>query len=108
MQLHDFGRRTAAGTGNVLKCGEDSGKSPFTETREAVAVISPSFDWQGGSAKFQASADGGTTWTDLWDVSDLTKGQVQMKGITLPNQIRLNITGITGGSYTAYLMAAGS
>ena len=110
MQVQNLGRLTANGNGAVLKTGDDSGKSPFTETREVVACISPSHDLTGAAVvKIQQSADGGTTWTDLVaPAANKDNGQVFMQGITLPNQVRATMSGRAAGSCAFYLLAAGS
>ena len=110
MQTQLVGRLTATGQTSPVKTGEDGGRSPFTETRTVTAVISPSEDWAGSNEKFQGSQDGGTTWTDLMssaEINSITPGQVFMKSVVLPNQIRGSATR-TGGSIAFYLQAAGS
>ena len=106
MRVHNLGRLTANGNGAVLKTGDDSGKSPFTETREVVACISPSHDLTGAAvAKIEGSADGGTTWTDLVAPGNAKdEGQVFMQTVELPNQVRATLSGRSAGSCAFYLI----
>ena len=110
MHVHKLGILTAASAGNALKTGDGDGKSPFTEGRTVTLVIAPSAN-SGFVAKPQASADSGTTWTDIALSADETAAigarVTVFKQITLPNQIRANQTGATG-SIGYFLLAAGA
>ena len=111
MQTQLVGRLEALGQTSAVKTGEDGGKTPFTETRTVTLVVSPSEDWAGSGEKFQGSQDGGTTWTDLMsqaEINSITPGQVFMKSVALPNQIRGSVATRTGGSIAFYIQAAGS
>ena len=113
MNVHLLGRLTATGQTNALHTGEGDptgtpveGRSPFTESRACVLVVSPSENWNGSNEKAQASADGGTTWTDLMtaaEIATITPGQVFMKTIILPNRIRGSATQ-SAGSIAFYLI----
>lgn len=110
MQTQLVGRLVATGQTTAVKTGEDGGKTPFTETRTVTIVVSPSEDWAGSNEKFQGSQDGGSTWTDLMtaaEIATISPGQVFMKSVALPNQIRGSATR-TGGSIAFYIQAAGS
>ena len=112
MQLHNFGRRTAAGSSSALKCGDDGGKSPFTEGRAVVGTIATSGNFNGTLPKFQGSADGGTTWTDLTTAANAAlaavAGSVYKQEITLPNQIRATATTVSAGHVDFYIEASGA
>lgn len=108
MKFLDMGRHITPTTGAAHKFGEGSGagESPFTESRNAVLVISPSEDFA-GTVQVQQSQDGGTTWTSLLAGTNQatdevviagTKGQVFYKNIVIPNQLRAQTPTRNAGS----------
>ena len=119
MRVHLLGRLTGTGQTAVLHTGEGDpdgsgalteGRSPFTEGRTAVIMVSPSQDWAGSNEKVQASADGGMTWTDLMtaaEIATIEQGQVFMKTVTLPNRIRGSATR-TAGNIAFYVLGSGA